>query len=90
MTDIFSNFFLAYKIDPTHERGKANLMYYKKLWKERMKQMLGDVDMTNTMDVKDPRTFENNRVIDTYDTQEQENYEGLCRGSYTKVSIGFT
>lgn len=76
--------------DPTHERGKANLIYYKKLWKERMKQMLGDVDMTNTMDVKDPRTFENNRVIDTHDPQEQENYESLCRGSYTKVSNDFT
>lgn len=64
------------KIDPYHERARANEGHYKELLAERGLNF----DYSGTGEVHSPKEFNFKNERDNIREQEYQNYESLCRG----------
>ena len=71
--------------DENHERGKANLDYYKRALREATEKLRGDVGDTalsaQTDSKENPFEFKNPRPESPLG-YERDNYEYLCRQEY--------
>ena len=72
--------------EPDHSRAEQNKYFYEKIIQEEEQNSRKRGDDGQAYQPKDQ--FTNKRQLDEYRTSEEfANYEALCRGEETKVSV---